>query len=268
MESLVIIKYGGGLITFKDKVCEANYEAIRGLNEAVQTLIQHKYKVIIVHGAGGFGHIKAKKWKLHLGLQRDIPGQWEAVEAVRNDMKSLSSILTSNLDSCHIFHPHQCHFKGTRYSHLQCDWLAIFEALEMNQIPVLHGDVVEVEGEDQFGILSGDDICVKLVEEAYQKYQIHMVFAMTGADGVMSSPPTHPNSELIPQWHPNVEPMPILHHNEEIDVTGGIRLKLEGCTQMAKFIDNIWILNGHWPQRILEAVMKGKTIGARISHKI
>ena len=269
MDSLVIIKYGGGLITFKDKVCEANYEAIQGLNEAIQSLVQNNYKVIIVHGAGGFGHIKAKKWKLHLGLQSGLEGQSEAVEAVRNDMKALSSILTSNLDSCHIFHPHQCQFKGTRYPHLQCDLQDIFGALQRNHIPVLHGDVVKVENvKQQFGILSGDDICVKLVEEAYQKYKVHMIFAMTGAEGVMDLPPTHPNSQLIPQWHPNIEPMPILHHNQEIDVTGGIRLKLEACTQIAKYIDNTWILNGHWPKRILEAVMEAKTIGTSIFNKI
>ena len=101
-----------------------------------------------------------------------------------------------------------------------------------------------------------------------KKYKVHMIFAMTGAEGVMDLPPTDPNSQLIPQWHPNIEPMPILHHNQEIDVTGGIRLKLEACTQIAKYIDNTWILNGHWPKRILEAVMEAKTIGTRIFNKI
>ena len=69
MESLVIIKYGGSLITFKDKLCQANLEVIEGLAEATHKLLQRNYKVIIVHGAGSFGHIKAKAFKLHLLLR-------------------------------------------------------------------------------------------------------------------------------------------------------------------------------------------------------
>ena len=200
MESLVIIKFGGGLITFKDKLCEANYEAIRGLSEAVKTLIQQNIKVIIVHGAGGFGHIKAKKWKLHLGFQADLEGQSEAVEAVRNDMRSLSTIVVQNLEKlglkCHIFQPSKCQFTGTG-SQLNCDLKDIF-SFESSTIPILHGDVVPVNDSTKFGILSGDDICVKLVSEASKlKYKTSMVFAMTGAPGVLTLPPNDPNAELV-----------------------------------------------------------------------
>ena len=201
MEPLVIIKFGGGLITFKDKLCEANYEAIRGLSEAVQTLMQQNIRVIIVHGAGGFGHIKAKKWKLHLGFQADLEGQFEAVEAVRNDMKSLSTIVVQNLEKlglkCHIFQPSACQFIGTG-SQLNCDLKDIFSSVKNSTIPILHGDVVPVNDSTKFGILSGDDICVKTVAEASKlNYKTSMVFAMTDAPGVLTLPPTDPKAELV-----------------------------------------------------------------------
>ena len=72
-KELVVIKYGGGLITFKDQLCEANYEHINGLSEVVKRLLDTRhYHIIIVHGAGGFGHLKAKQWKLHMGKLHDM----------------------------------------------------------------------------------------------------------------------------------------------------------------------------------------------------
>ena len=75
-KDLVLIKYGGGLITSKAKLCEANYSHINGLSEAVERLLgaslpKHNYHVVVIHGAGGFGHLKAKKYQLHLGEIKD-----------------------------------------------------------------------------------------------------------------------------------------------------------------------------------------------------
>lgn len=63
-----------------------------------------------------------------------------------------------------IHHPHELGFKGTNSE---------FEGNVQNffcndNIQIIHGDVVEVENES-FGILSGDDICVKLAKEASAK---------------------------------------------------------------------------------------------------
>ena len=58
--------------------------------------------------------------------------------------------------------------------------------------------------------------------------------------------------------------MPLLEHNSSIDVTGGIKLKLEACAKMSKFIENVWILDGRVPSRIIEAVTHENTIGTKI----
>ena len=61
---------------------------------------------------------------------------------------------------------------------------------------IIHGDVVSVEDErKQFGILSGDDISVRLMAEADSRRlfnELHMIFAMTDAPGVMTLPPNNP----------------------------------------------------------------------------
>lgn len=196
---LVVIKYGGGLITTKDKLCKANYEHINGLSEVVEKL--DKCHVIIVHGAGSFGHLKAKEHKLHLGHDpASAKEQSIAIQEVRNDMKTLASIVEKSLQNLslqvRVYHPHECGFEGTKYD-FKCNPLQFEEMFQSHHriISVIHGDVVETQGNEKFGILSGDDIALRLILEAEksQKFKkLHMIFAMTGADGVMTLPPDHP----------------------------------------------------------------------------
>ena len=93
-----------------------------------------------------------------------------------------------------------------------------------------------------------------------------MIFAMTDVPGLMTHPPDHPESKLITEWHPG-DRSDGLKHNSEIDVTGGIVLKLEVSAKMTDFTDHIWILDGRQPQRILEAIFSNRTIGTHISKK-
>ena len=41
---LVVLKYGGGLITFKDQECKPNIENIDKVSDAVRKLIENNYR--------------------------------------------------------------------------------------------------------------------------------------------------------------------------------------------------------------------------------
>ena len=64
MAGTVVIKWGGGLITHKDQLCTVKLEIIRSLAEVCSKISK---KLVIVHGAGSFGHLKAKKYRLAEG---------------------------------------------------------------------------------------------------------------------------------------------------------------------------------------------------------
>ena len=90
MQGPIIIKFGGGLITIKDQLCSPKIDVIHNLAKSVQHLVNKDIQVIIVHGAGSFGHLKAKYWKLHegrtnVGLPTEdvLVTQDEAIESVR-----------------------------------------------------------------------------------------------------------------------------------------------------------------------------------------
>ena len=80
-QTVVIIKWGGGLITEKRKLSTPNARVLDGLARTLALVLYGqdgerpekpepkvaKLKVLLVHGAGSFGHLKAKENKLHQG---------------------------------------------------------------------------------------------------------------------------------------------------------------------------------------------------------
>ncbi len=262
----VVVKLGGGLITHKDKICTVNPPVLDNICQKIALLSSNGINFVIVHGAGSFGHIKAKEWKLHLGRTNlggvrrgEINSQNEAVISVREDMNSLNKFVTSTFEKsgmeCRVHPPREWatetgqEFKGT---------LPEFST-DPNIIDITFGDVVDCAEPKQFGILSGDDICYRIVKEVDVS---HMVFGMSGADGLMTLPPDMAGSELIPIWQKGMAFDGA--HNEKIDVTGGIHLKIKRAEQMAQFANHIWIINGAKPQRLGELITTGNTIGTRI----
>ncbi len=266
MQGPIIIKFGGGLITVKDKLCTPKIAIIHNLAKSVQHLVNIDKRVIIVHGAGSFGHLRAKSWKLHEGRtneglpkEDDLSTQDEAVESVRQDMQHLNQLVVEEFNKLGIetvTHPPHEWATGTG-SNFSGE-LHQFN-LDGEKVHITYGDVVDCNNEKEFGILSGDDICYRLATELKAT---HMIFAMGGAPGVMSSPPSEPSSELIPIWSKYKQFEAI--HQSEIDVTGGIHLKLTVADKISKIVPMVWIVDGECPERIVQVVLNNESYGTRI----
>jgi len=252
MGGTVVIKLGGGLITDKEKVCTPNHEAIEELCNAISKIDK---RVILVHGAGSFGHMKAKKFRLAEGRIADIE-QDSAVLEVRNDMMTLNSLITHSLDKCGVksktFPPREwVNGTGPEFS----GELPISE-----DVTIVFGDVVPVPGKE-FGILSGDDLMYRYSTEI--EGVDYAIFAMGGADGLLRVPPEFATEEdLFEMWNPDMKFDGL--HAEEFDVTGGIGLKAtRGAMIASKGID-VWLVNGIYPERILEIIDGKNPKGTKI----
>ena len=265
----IVVKFGGALITKKDEQSVAHLQVIRNLCSVIKAIIEEGIQVIIVHGAGSFGHLKAKRWRLNEGylpdfvlLDDDSSSQQEAVDDVRNDMLTLNAIVLSELK----------HVGLNALSHPPHEWasnlgpqflgdLARFNSDDIDTIHVTFGDVVNVDDETQFGILSGDDIVARLSMELPNIESL--VFAMGGVDGLLKVPPHLATDEdLIEMWSPEVSYEGL--HQTDIDVTGGIGLKIQRGHLVAKSGVSVHLINGEYPERILNLVRnqpwKGTTI--------
>lgn len=267
MRERVVLKWGGGLITEKHALKTVRTEVLDRLAEQIESCVSDGVDVILVHGAGSFGHLRAKEHRLHEGkLPEDhINGsmtQEEAVEAVRNDMLELNAHVMQALTRCDIsavtLSPHQwARNTGAGFA----GDLALFEQAPHGIVMVSHGDVVDCDEPRRFGILSGDDLVLRLATELTGVKRL--VFAMGGVDGVLADPPQpNVNDVLLPTLRQT--DLFTGEHAVEMDVTGGIGLKVErGFQATAKGIE-VLLVNGEKDRRVADACMGKDVVGTRL----
>ena len=263
----VVLKLGGGLLTNKKGLCSPNIGAIQKSAKTISELIYNGCKIALVHGAGSFGHAKAKTWRLSEGKldelfqpKNNIHTQLEAVYQVREDMKKLNQILTNELDSLgvkyKVFHPHEWakgfgpNFKGE------------LRFLDSKVMSIVHGDVVDDENQG-IGILSGDDLVYRIATEWGNVKSC--VFSLADCDGLMSHPPQNLESELIPEWTPEMGFGS--EHDANHDVTGGIEYKAIRASEISQKNGNktaVWFVDGRKSERVFDACMGNTTVGTRI----
>ena len=265
----VVIKWGGGLITDKSQLCTVREDVIESLALVVKQIQDAGLGVILVHGAGSFGHLRARGWRLAEGrieghvdpTDADCNSQDEAVELVRRDMMTLNSSVVTGLAKAgcdvEVHPPHRwasntgAGFEGN---------VQRLSASADGPVVVTWGDVTDCDAPKEFGILSGDDLVYRIATEI--DGIASLIFAIGDVPGLMSAPPSDPTSELLSEWSP-ADTFEGQHASEQ-DVTGGIFLKAERAAAAAGTVPSVWFVDGRVPLRILEAATGGEPIGTRI----
>ena len=273
MRERVVIKWGGGLITDKSSLCTPDLEILEQLAQTVSDCMQHDFDVVLVHGAGSFGHLRSKHWRLNEGFlpharfnkDEKCMNQREAVHTVRQEMLELNAHVCRALEQKNltpVIHPP--HLWAQNTGPIFSGNLHRFHEQSESQVHVTFGDVVDVEGEQQFGILSGDDLVVRLAIELPAVKRL--VFAIKGVDGLLRVPPEQANEDdLIEIWTPEIEFKGI--HESTIDVTGGIGLKASRGSLVASHGIEVLMVNGGKMERVLDAMLGNPVRGTLISDK-
>jgi isopentenyl phosphate kinase len=302
MDEVVVIKWGGGLITDKARTLTPKPKTIAALARATKAYLAgraeeataRRRKVVLVHGAGSFGHLRAKAWRLAEGRlptrtavfakdpsREKARNQDDAVRLVREEMLQLNGLVCDALVReglrPHVHPPHEwvrntgAEFLGDLA--VGSRFLADGDPLTVD---VTFGDVVDVLDADgtasrrrNFGILSGDDLVVRLAKELRNVRRL--IFAVGGGvDGLLSKPPSqggnnkdHLLRELTPAHliDPDGSGFAGAHWANDIDVTGGIGLKAIRGMQVAQHRNGaitVLVLNGDKPARVLAGMRGGR----------
>ena len=244
-EGLIVLKWGGGLITSKAEECTPDFTSIEHLSAVVNDLLSEGFEIILVHGAGSFGHIKAKRYRLAEG-DIGVAGQYAAIAEVRKDMQLLNSHVMKNLVG--EVHPPHIWAKGVGPEFLG-------ELPLTPPLTVVHGDVCDISGDASFGILSGDELVFRYATELNAD---RVVFAIRGVDGLLNEPPEK-GGQLIESVCGDIDYGG--YHNTDIDVTGGILLKVERAQMIAKIGIEVHFVNGDFPERVYAACKGEEVIG-------
>ena len=262
-KKLVIIKLGGSVITDKSKsIPTPRLENINNLSSEISDLYKlGKYKFILVHGAGSYGHPIAKMHSLYLGMK--TVKQKMAFSKINQAMLDLNKIIMQNLIKKDLpvinFIPHTFIIQTAgKFTGMQIK--SINQCLINNQIPVLYGDCV-LDSKWGCSILSGDTIVSYLA----QKLGANKVIFMSDVNGIYDSDPKqNPQAKLIRQINNKnlAKVLTGLTSYNKFDVTGEMKGKILKIKKDLRSIE-VNIING-LNKNNLKKIMQQNQIGTRL----
>ena len=243
MERVVILKIGGSVITEKDKPSTARKEGMQTVAEAIA---EYGKPLVVVHGAGSFGHFLAKKYGLSRKPSNAKP---EGVSEIRASVLKLSSMIVDAIQSKGVslywLQPY-AFYKDDRSRERLAPLL--MKLIEKGVSPLSFGDVIPTE--DGFRIISGDEIVRDLASLLKPS---RVVFA-TNVDGIYRNFKTDekPMQEISAEDIRALACRPV-----KDDVTGGMEGKLYEAVRIARIGIDVIFTNGLKKGRLMKA-LKGK----------
>ncbi len=203
-----ILKLGGSIITNKRGFEELNEIALKEICVAIAA---NSKDLILVHGAGSFGHPHVKKF----GISNSL-----SVARIHLACLKLSNAVCNTLADFGVaaLPIHPLEFFRKVKGELVCNLDYITKALEAGFTPVLHGDVIL--SDDSFEVLSGDDIVIFLAE----KFDAERIGFATDVEGVVV------NGKIVNSF--SAAMLSSIGESDKPDVTGGMRAKLEKILNM------------------------------------
>jgi isopentenyl phosphate kinase len=153
--SLIILKIGGSVITEKGSISRAREAEIGRISQEIASFRKDSdSQLILVHGAGSFGHPHALKYKLNDGF--DPKGAYLTHTSVKLlNSRVLEAFNNAGVHALPVHPMSSCLLENGKLIDFQLGPIKVM--LEKKIVPVLHGDVV-MDMTKGTSVLSGDRI--------------------------------------------------------------------------------------------------------------
>jgi isopentenyl phosphate kinase len=254
---MFLVKLGGSVITDKTQYKRFNHSTVRRLCQEIK---ESGREVLIVHGAGSFGHVLAHDH--HLAEGKEAGGGAEAIAKVSLDVRELNAMVVSALIEAGIpavsIPPGACFMMSQ--GRLRPPDMSIIRAyLQLGIVPVTFGDLVldDVRG---FGICSGDQLMEVLADE----FQPERVVFISDIDGLYDRDPKKDRGAKL---MPRVDREALERSTCEInvkDVTGGVHGKMESMLRLCRGDRDCVLVNGTVEGRLL-SLLKGDPVTCTVA---
>ena len=263
---MILIKLGGSVITDK-----TSYKVFRKdvVSRLCREIKDSGKDVIIVHGAGSFGHMIAKEYELQKGhIRKDQP---EGIVKVLRDTRELNTLVVSELNdagipsvsvptgSCFIMDDGELLMDDNKLfmndGKLQTDHAEILRRYtDLGIVPVMMGDVV-LDRKKGFGICSGDAI-MKCLSDIFKPDKVIFV---SDVDGLYDrDPKITKDAKIIANVDDNVLSK-VPSETTVADVTGGVHEKMRTMLEMCSDGRECILVNGTVDGR-LNSLLKGEEV--------
>jgi len=256
-----VVKLGGSLVTDKaSDELRVDEDLVRRL---AQELVSARVRpLVLVHGAGSYGHRIVQRTGIHLGLSG--PESLLAMgETQRLQLELDSHIAWLLLEAGLPVMPVQASASAVMEAGIlrSMDLRAVELMVAQGQIPLLYG-VPAVDTTRGCSILSGDQIAPYVARQLGISRLVHV----TDVDGVYDSDPGQdPAAARIERVdHDNWEQVcGRLAGSSSVDVTGGMAGKVESLLVWARQGLSSRIVGGRIPGRLTEA-LAGQDVGTLV----
>ncbi len=250
-----IIKFGGSAITDKSEFKTANIGQIRKLAKAISTVWSKGMRdLVIVHGAGSFGHALVLKHGINDGITNDSQRLGFAdTHAACSELSSIvvSALVEENVPAVSISPNSIIKQKNKRIVEFDTD--IIMHYLSRGYLPVLYGDMVpdsEIEG----SVCSGDQIMSYLGKDA------ECLIFTTNVDGVLDG-----SGKVIPKITAENFSQISGHIKEtKNDVTGAMKGKINELLEGGV---TSYIINAASPERLVDLLHGKEVTGTMVKGK-
>lgn len=250
---MFIIKFGGSVITDKAKECCFKQDVV----DRLATELKHANKqVVLVHGAGSFGHMLAKRYHLNEGYKEKK--QLQGFVLTHAMVQQLNSLILTSLHKkglAAVSIPPHAMFTLDNHEPSHVD-VSIFKAyLKQGFMPVTFGDVA-LDKSLGFSICSGDLLMQVLAAELKPE---KVIFVLDEDGLYTANPKSDPKATFIETATFKDVAHLTTRSNTHPDVTGGMEGKLETITQIVRGGVDTVLLNGNVHNRLYDTLMGKKT---------
>ena len=261
---MIILKIGGSILTNKDSI-ESEVDAVslkRIATEIKRSFDISSKELIIVHGAGSFGHPPAKKHKIGEEFDKSqYPEKRLGFCEIQNEVKKLNmficeEFINEGLPTIAIPASSFITSTGKRITDGNLDLFKRY--LDKGFIPVIYGDVV-LDDDLEFCVISGDQV----IQYLAVNLNPDRVILGTDVDGVYNkNPKTHDDALFFDKFN-SLEDLDTLEGTTNVDVTGGMVGKIKELIYLADLGIESKIINAE-VEDIIFKVLENKDVKGTI----
>jgi isopentenyl phosphate kinase len=252
MKDLILLKLGGSVLTLKERdapqINEANLRRIG--REIAESYRAGNFNLVIIHGAGSYGHPIVKRTGIHEGITReDQIFSFAETQLLQNELNCEVCRLLQEfeLPAIPIQPSASAVMKAKRLISLQFDLIKSMVSLSL--IPVLFG-VPAFDTVQKCSILSGDQIVVYLAKHLHP----HTIVFASNVDGIFGK-----DQELVETISTAnyAEVQDYFYNASYADVTGSMGGKIAELKALKGIKSHL--INGNTPE-LIKNILKGKKV--------
>ncbi len=231
---MMILKLGGSALTIKDATKPTIDEV--NLDRIAEELSYYNDDMMIVHGAGSYGHIHAKKYAIgdQISTEEEKEFKIEGLSRTQASVQLLNYIVVNKLQEKGIpaigIKPSTFIMTDNKRISI-CDTTIVKRYIEEGFVPVIYGDaVLDLNDDIKFAIISGD----QLINYFAKKLKADKVILSSDVDGIYTdNPKTNPDAKLIDIVTKDSQ-LTLTENENQADVTGGMAGKINELLELAE----------------------------------